>query len=81
MKLRLATFGMAWLQVALITLNTWLIARGEVAPAILCGFAISFVWTLNVKKVAFGSLADRLCYASGACLGTATGLLIAAQLR
>lgn len=81
MNPRLHTFITAWLQVALITLNTWLIARHEVVPAILCGFAISFVWTLNVKKVAFGCLADRLTYASGACLGTATGMLAAELLR
>jgi hypothetical protein len=81
MSARTHTFFTAWLQVALITLNTWLIAHHEVIPAILCGFAISFVWTLNVKKVAFGCLADRLTYAFGACSGTATGMLVAGLLR
>ena len=66
---------MAWLQVALISANTWLIANSMLIPAVFCGFAISFVWTFNVKRVAFGGMTDRLCYSLGACAGTATGLL------
>jgi hypothetical protein len=70
-------FSMAWLQVSLISANTWFIASMMVIPALVCGFAISLVWTLNVKRVAFGGWADRFVYAGGACLGTATGLFIA----
>lgn len=66
-----------WLQVALISANTWFIASSLLIPAVICGFAISLVWTFNVKRVAFGGAVDRLVYALGACCGTATGLLIA----
>jgi hypothetical protein len=68
---------LAWLQVTLISANTWLISKSLLMPAVMCGFAISFVWTFNVKRVAFGGMCDRLCYSFGACLGTATGLLAA----
>lgn len=73
----LHTAGMAWLQVALISANTWLIAHSMLMPAAVCGFAISLVWTFNVKRVAFGNMADRLWYAAGASAGTITGLLAA----
>ncbi len=78
--MRLHTFLMAWLQVSLISANTWLIASGRLWPAAICGFAISLVWTFNVKRVAFGSIADRLVYALGASAGTVTGLLLAPWL-
>jgi len=76
----LPMFLMAWLQVSLISANTWFIASAMLLPALVCGFLISLVWTLNVKRVAFGGWSDRFVYASGACLGTATGLLIATIL-
>jgi membrane associated rhomboid family serine protease len=37
---------------------------------------ISFIWSWNVKKVAFGTLSDRIVYASGAAFGSIVGLLV-----
>jgi hypothetical protein len=37
---------------------------------------ISFIWSWNVKKVAFGTLTDRIVYALGAAFGSAVGLLV-----
>jgi len=67
-------FLLAYIQVALVVCNTWQIANGKIVGAVIVGFLISFVWTLNVKRVAFGCLKDRLVYSSGACLGTLSGL-------
>jgi len=46
----------------------------------ITGFAISIIWTFNVKKVAFGSLIDRIVYASGAAAGTLIGYYISKSL-
>jgi membrane associated rhomboid family serine protease len=37
---------------------------------------ISFIWSWNVKKIAFGTISDRIVYASGAAFGSIVGLLI-----
>jgi hypothetical protein len=71
------TFLYAWLQVSLIALNTYQIASGEWAGALLVGFLISFVWTFNVKRVAFGCWKVRILYSTGAACGTGTGILLA----
>lgn len=73
----ITTFTYAWLQVALICLNTWQIANGKLLGALIVGFLISLVWTFNVKRVAFGCWKTRLTYASGACAGTGTGIFLA----
>jgi len=43
---------------------------------LVCGFMISFIWSYNVKKIAFGTFWDRLTYSSGAALGSVFGLYI-----
>lgn len=64
----------------LVGLNTWQIAHGKYAGAFVVGFLISYVWTWNVKKVAFGTHRDRIVYALGAGIGTLLGLGIASLI-
>jgi uncharacterized membrane protein len=40
----------------------------------IAAFMISLIWSFNVKKIAFGTMKDRLVYATGAMLGSVTGL-------
>jgi hypothetical protein len=70
-------FLTAWLQVFLVALNTWQIANGKWLGALLVGFGISLVWTLNIKRIAFAGWKDRLVYSTGAMCGTGTGILAA----
>ena len=70
----LRIFATGWLQVALVVLNTWQIANGKIAGAVLVGFLISLVWTLNVRTAAFGGWGSRIIYCLGAASGTLTGL-------
>lgn len=70
------TFTFAYLQVMLVVVNTWQVANQKFLGAIIVGFLISLVWTLNVKRVAFGEWSTRLIYCLGASFGTASGLLI-----
>jgi hypothetical protein len=40
------------------------------------GFLISFIWSFNVKKIAFGGMADRVVYSMGASAGAVCGLMV-----
>lgn len=73
----LALFGTGVLQVSLVAVNTYQIAHEKYLGVMIIGFLISFVWTFNVKKIAFGNNIDRIVYASGAACGSLLGLLIA----
>lgn len=68
MKITLFTTGFT--QVFLVVLNTYFITREFLFGIIACGFLISFIWSHNVKKVAFGNEMDRIVYALGAMAGS-----------
>lgn len=70
-------FLTGFVQVLLVGVNTWQIAHEKWAGAFIVGFLISYVWSWNVKKVAFGSHTARIVYALGAGLGTLVGLGLA----
>jgi hypothetical protein len=66
-------FVTAFLQVAFVAMNVVFISDGRIIPMLATGVMISFVWTLNVKKIAFGGWADRIVYSIGAMIGTGIG--------
>jgi len=80
MKTSISLFLTGFLQVVLVSINTWQIANKKYMGALIIGFLISFVWSFNVKKIAFGSMVDRISYASGAMCGTVSGILIASLI-
>ncbi len=65
----------AFLQVFMVSANTYFISRVAWLGIAACGFGISYLWTLNVRRISVGSNADRLIYASGAMLGGLCGVL------
>ena len=67
-KIKLFTTGFT--QVFLVVLNTYFITREFLLGILACGFLISFVWSHNVKKIAFGSELDRIIYTLGAMTGS-----------
>lgn len=69
-------FLTGFLQVFFVALNTWFITQRYYTGVLVVSFLISFIWSFNVKKVAFGNNKDRLIYSLGASLGGLTGLLI-----
>ncbi len=79
MKTRIYLFLTALLQVMLVSMNIVFITYHQLLAMTITGFAISIIWTFNVKKVAFGSLIDRVVYASGAAAGTLIGYYISKQ--
>ncbi|VDH05841.1 hypothetical protein [Bergeyella zoohelcum] len=57
-------------QVFLVVLNTYFIAKDFILGLLICGFLISYIWSHNVKKVAFGSEKQRVIYSLGAMCGS-----------
>jgi hypothetical protein len=76
MKSNIMLFTTAAMQVALVSMNVLFITKGAIIPMLITGFLISLVWTLNVKKIAFGMWRERIIYASGAMFGTGVGYWI-----
>lgn len=72
MKLFLTGFT----QVFFVSINTFFISKAIYGGVLICGFLISFVWSWNVKKVAFGTMQDRLWYSFGAGVGSLVGLIV-----
>lgn len=69
-----------FLQVVFVAMNTVYIMRTAWVALILTSFCISFLWSGNVKRVAFGDMLDRVVYALGAALGCGFGVLVAGAL-
>lgn len=58
-----------------VALNTYFITMQNYIGVIIVSFVISFIWSFNVKKVAFGTNKDRVIYSLGASIGGFLGLL------
>ena len=74
---RLALFSTAFVQVLLVSLNTILLAHKQIASSIAVAGLISYVWTFNVKRAAFGSHWDKIIYSLGAACGSGVGIYLA----
>ena len=69
-------FTTGFLQVFFVVINTYFISKGYLLGIIICGFIISFIWSHNVKKIAFGSEYDRFIYSLGAMTGSLTAYFL-----
>jgi len=74
---RIKLFAMAFAQVFMVVANTCFIANNKIGGIIVAGFFINYIWTHNVRKVAFGCEWDRLIYTAGAVLGSIAGYFTA----
>lgn len=72
----MSLFITGFIQVFFIAVNTYFLSKGIYIGVAFASFMISLVWSLNVKKVAFGTWTDRIVYALGAMSGSLTGLFI-----
>ena len=77
---RLSIFLTGFIQVALVSAQTYMVARSIYQGVFIIGFLISLVWSVNVKKIAFGGWGDRLVYSTGAGVGAVVGLVVAVAL-
>lgn len=67
-------FTTGFVQVYFVAINTYFIAKGIFIGVLIASFAISLVWSFNVKKIAFGTLKERITYSLGASIGAVSGL-------
>ena len=80
MKHRLQLLFTGMLQVAFVSMNTIYVTEQAWVLLVLTSFGISFLWSGNVKRIAFGDMLDRIMYATGAAIGCAIGVLISTGL-
>lgn len=73
---QLSLFMTGFLQVFLVAINSYLISKEQYVPVFFVGGLISFVWTWNVQRIAFGTMKDRITYAFGAGCGSLIGLIL-----
>lgn len=76
MKESVLLFLSGFIQVFLVCMNTYFISKEVYTATFIISFLISYVWSLNVKKIAFGTIGDRFVYSSGAAVGAVVGLKV-----
>jgi hypothetical protein len=76
MRDEIKLFTTGFIQVFFVAVNTYFLSREFFLGVFICAFMISFIWSWNVKKVAFGTLTDRIMYALGAAFGSMFGLAV-----
>jgi hypothetical protein len=69
-------FITSYLQVALVSANTYFISKVTWLGIAICGFGISYIWTINVKQISISTTKERIIYATGAMLGGLTGIAL-----
>jgi hypothetical protein len=69
-------FITGFVQVFFVAINTYFLSKEFYLGVFICAFIISLIWSWNVRKVAFGTFKDRLCYALGAGFGSLLGLIV-----
>ena len=74
-------FSTGFAQVLLVSANTYFISRTTWLGIAVCGFGISYLWTINVRRVTIGTRAEQLVYSTGAMLGGLTGVMMAKMIR
>ena len=73
---KLQLFTTAFLQVFFVSTNVWCIANRNYIAAFISSFAISYLWTINVRKIVISAVSGRIIYASGAATGCVSGILM-----
>jgi len=81
MKKHLIIFITGYAQVFLVSANTYFISRTTWLGIAVCGFGISYLWTINVRRVTIGSRTEQIIYSTGAMLGGLTGVLMARLIK
>ena len=71
----------AFIQVYFVSVSTFFISIRLYPGVFIAAFLVSYVWSFNVKKVAFGTHADRLLYATGAAIGSICGVASGDTIR
>ena len=71
---RWSLFITGTVQVYFVAINTYFLSRELYIGVTFAAFMISMIWSYNIKKIAFGTLTDRILYSLGATVGSLAGL-------
>jgi hypothetical protein len=74
LKTNIQLFTTGFVQVYFVAINTCFLAKEMYLGVLIASFAISMIWSFNIKRLAFGSKTDRIIYALGATIGSIIGL-------
>lgn len=80
MKNNSSIFFTSFIQVFLVSANVYFISNSQWYGIAICGFSISYLWTINVKKIGLGTKKEQIIYATGAMFGVCIGVLIAKNI-
>ena len=71
---------MGFIQVFLVVANMYFIANKVILGIIILAFLINYIWSHNVRKIAFGKELDRIIYSIGATSGAISGYYSAVKV-
>lgn len=69
-------FITSFLQVFLVSANTYFISKTMYFGIAIAGFLISYRWALNVQRISIASTNERIIYSSGAMIGGLSGVYL-----
>lgn len=81
MKKLAVIFLTGFAQVFLVSANIYFISRTNWVGISVCGFGISYIWTINVRKVNLASRSEQFTYSFGAMIGGLCGVLMAKMIK
>lgn len=73
-KSKFSLFATGAVQVYFVAINTYFLSKEFYLGVTFAAFMISMIWSHNIKKIAFGTLTDRILYSLGATVGSLAGL-------
>lgn len=73
-KSQVTLYATGFIQVYFVAVNTYCVTKSLYIGVVIASFMISLIWSFNVKKIAFGTMSDRVLYAIGATCGSIAGL-------
>lgn len=76
MKLFLTGF----IQVFLVSINTYFISQLFYTGIGMVAFLISFVWCFNITKISVGNTKDKIVYSLGASIGSLSGVYLSSLI-
>ena len=69
-------FLTAYLQILFVSANTYFISQVAWLGIAICSFAISYLLTLNVRRISAATTVERIVYSAGAMAGGLSGVFI-----
>ena len=81
MKTNISIFLSGFTQVFLVSANIYFISRTAYTGIAVCGFGISYLWAINVRRVSTSNRATQIIYAAGAMFGGLLGVFLAKMLK